>query len=447
MTVTTKTGDAMALLHSLDAKKRRPSSYRLLAMIWLVLSLMLAVITILLWMFSEAPSMNADINNAPLEESSNEVPALALGQKIDSLDELEQSVPPIDFETVIRDLRDYPKEFVDSRYLKKRKDKWTVQVMNVEQNSIITDYLKQRKDRSKFAYFRFSNDEKQTRYMLTYGVMSSPQEALGAAKLVDFNLPKNIRVIPESFKRYLSVVDKYERTDKVINLDRNRPRNVKLQPTKHQIPVKAEDTSPPKPTSSTGTLANSNTANATPTNTIRELANAEQSQLKQLPPIPSSTEETSVDNDSGDNVNSEVKNTTTATKAATNSTNQANAKNTTPATNTKAKTDNKSADKQQKTTQAKATANNSDAKTKNTENKKPAPKTTKPNNNEKNIKIEEPVSAPAKKQPEPIRRVPQQFVAPDTPAKEAPKPKEEIVRQPKPFVKQEASNFAEQNPE
>lgn len=439
----------MALLHSLDAKKRRPSSYRLLAMIWLVLSLMLAVITILLWMFSEAPSMNADINNAPLEESSNEVPALALGQKIDSLDELEQSVPPIDFETVIRDLRDYPKEFVDSRYLKKRKDKWTVQVMNVEQNSIITDYLKQRKDRSKFAYFRFSNDEKQTRYMLTYGVMSSPQEALGAAKLVDFNLPKNIRVIPESFKRYLSVVDKYERTDKVINLDRNRPRNVKLQPTKHQIPVKAEDTSPPKPTtSSTGTLANSNTANAdaTPTNTIRELANAEQSQLKQLPPIPSSTEETSVDNDSGDNVNSEAKNTTTATKAATNNTNQANAKNTTPATNTKAKTDNKSADKQQKTTQAKATANNSDAKTKNTENTKPAPKTTKPNN-EKNIKIEEPVSTPAKKQPEPIRRVPQQFVAPDTPAKEAPKPKEEIVRQPKPFVKQEASNFAEQNPE
>lgn len=437
----------MALLQTRDAKKR-PSSYRLLAMIWLVLSLMLAVITILLWMFSEAPSMNADINNAPLEESNSEVPALALGQNIDSLDELTHNVPPIDFETVIRDLRDYPKEFVDSRYLKKRKDKWTVQVMNVEQNSIITDYLKQRKDRDKFAYFRFSNDEKQTRYMLTYGVMSSPQEALGAAKLVDFNLPKNIRVIPESFKRYLSVVDKYERTDKVINLDRNRPRNIKLQPTKHQIPVKAE-TSQPKPTKSTSAEASADNipnVNQTRTNTIRELAktNAEQSQSKQLPALPS--DETITENDMADNGIDTASNVEKSSSIQANTTTTSATK---PATNTaKSNQDNKPAKTQKP--QTKPANNNTDSKAnKVADNKKSTPKSTsKPaqSKNSGSIKIEEPISTPDKKQPEQIRRVPQKFVAPETPAKEAPKPKEEKVRQPKPFVKQEASNFAEQNP-
>lgn len=51
--------------------------------------------------------------------------------------------------------------------------------------------------------------------MLTYGLMSSPQEAVGAAKLIDFRLPDDVRVLPEEISRYVSIIDNYERPDPI----------------------------------------------------------------------------------------------------------------------------------------------------------------------------------------------------------------------------------------
>ncbi|WP_350617252.1 hypothetical protein, partial [Pseudomonas sp. HY7a-MNA-CIBAN-0227] len=82
---------------------------------------------------------------------------------------------PINFDATVRDLRSYPDEFKDKRYLLANKGKWTVQVMNVAENEVIVSYLEGREDRAKFSYFRYLDDNNQVRYMLTYGLMSSPQ--------------------------------------------------------------------------------------------------------------------------------------------------------------------------------------------------------------------------------------------------------------------------------
>lgn len=213
-------------------------SYRRQALIWLVVTLLLGVVTALVWMLSQTPAMGAKIENAPISAPQVLTAELEQPLKIESLNELDTDVQPINFDATVRDLRNYPDEFKDKRYLLANKGKWTVQVMNVAENDVIVSYLEGREDRKKFSYFRYLDDENQVRYMLTYGLMSSPQEAVGAAKLIDFKLPADVRVLPEEINRYVSIIDNYERPDPVKDLSTKRTRAVNLRPTKREVPVR-----------------------------------------------------------------------------------------------------------------------------------------------------------------------------------------------------------------
>ncbi|WP_298910179.1 hypothetical protein [uncultured Psychrobacter sp.] len=212
--------------------------YRRQALIWLIATLLLGVFTALVWMFSQTPAMGAKIENEPISAPQASTDELEQPLKIESLHELDTDVQPISFDATVRDLRSYPDEFKDKRYLLANKGKWTVQVMNVAENDVIVSYLESREDREKFAYFRYLDENNQVRYMLTYGLMSSPQEAVGAAKLIDFKLPANVRVLPEEINRYVSIIDNYERPDPVKDLSTKRTRAVNLRPTKREVPVR-----------------------------------------------------------------------------------------------------------------------------------------------------------------------------------------------------------------
>ncbi|WP_201586626.1 hypothetical protein [Psychrobacter jeotgali] len=222
--------------------RQASKSYRRQALIWLMMTLILGVITALLWMFVQTPAIGTKIENAPIATPNVTVQELKQPLSIEALHELDTDVQPINFEDTVRDLRSYPDEFKDKRYLLANKGKWTVQVMNVAENDVIVSYLEGRKDRNKFSYFRYRDEDNQLRYMLTYGLMSSPQEAVGAAKLVDFGLPSDVRVIPEEINRYVSIIDNYERPEPLKDLSTKRSRSVKLQPTKREVPVRQETT-------------------------------------------------------------------------------------------------------------------------------------------------------------------------------------------------------------
>lgn len=213
-------------------------SYRRQALIWLMVTLLLAVITALVWMASQTPAIGTKIENAPIATPQATVSELEQPLSIESLHELDTDVQPINFEETIRDLRNYPDEFKDKGYLLANKGKWTVQVMNVAENDVIVSYLEGRKDRNKFAYFRYRDEDNQLRYMLTYGLMSSPQEAVGGAKLIDFGLPADVRVLAEEVNRYVSIIDNYERPQPIKDLSTKRTRSVNLKPTKREVPAR-----------------------------------------------------------------------------------------------------------------------------------------------------------------------------------------------------------------
>lgn len=220
-------------------------SYRRQALIWLLMTLLLGVVTALVWMFSQTPAVGARIENAPIAAPEALTTELKQPLKVEALHELDTDVQPINFEETVRDLRNYPDEFKDKRYLLANKGKWTVQVMNVGENDVIVSYLEGREDREKFSYFRYRDEDKQLRYMLIYGLMGSPQEAVGAAKLIDFGLPADVRVLPEEINRYVGIIDNYERPLPIKDLSTKRTRSVKLKPTQREVPVRPKP-KPPK---------------------------------------------------------------------------------------------------------------------------------------------------------------------------------------------------------
>lgn len=213
-------------------------SYRRQALIWLMMTLLLGVVTALIWMFSQTPAIGAKIENKPISAPEELSTELKQPLSIDALHELDTDVQPINFEDTIRDLRNYPDEFKDKSFLVANKGKWTVQVMNVAEHEVIVSYLDGRNDRDKFSYFRYRDGNDQIRYMLTYGLMSSPQEAAGAAKLIDFGLPANVRVLPEEINRYVGIIDNYERPKPIKDLSTRRSRTVRLQPTQDEVAMR-----------------------------------------------------------------------------------------------------------------------------------------------------------------------------------------------------------------
>ena len=228
-------------------------SYRRQALIWLVMTVLLGVATALVWMFSQTPAVGARIENAPIAAPEALITELKQPLAVEALHELDTDVQPINFEETVRDLRNYPDEFKDKRYLMANKGKWTVQVMNVGENDVIVSYLEGREDREKFSYFRYRDEDKQLRYMLIYGLMGSPQEAVGAAKLVDFGLPADVRVLPEEINRYVGIIDNYERPLPIKDLSTKRTRSVRLKPTQREVPVRPKPQAPKREQQATGT--------------------------------------------------------------------------------------------------------------------------------------------------------------------------------------------------
>lgn len=222
----------------------RLSYFRFQAKVWLFFVGLFALLWAVLWW--QVDETEAKV----LTQKQKQGQTVAMPTKIERMTELYQEVAPVKFETITRDLRSYPAEFKDKKYFDPHSKKWAVQVMDVAEHKVITDYLDTRPNREKFAYFRYNDTNNKPRYILTYGIWSSAPEAIGAAKLTEFNLPPTAELKVEEIRRYLDIIDEYERIDGGDG-GKNQPREIKLSPTNYEIPVapihRLHDTTPPKP--------------------------------------------------------------------------------------------------------------------------------------------------------------------------------------------------------
>lgn len=99
-------------------------------------------------------------------------------------------------------------EFKGQDFFEEHSNQWTIQVMNVTQETVVKNYLAKRPDRDKFYYFRYVEKGQPDYYIVTYGAFSTVPEALGAMQKMNFELPDSMKVEPKRFHDFQShIVD------------------------------------------------------------------------------------------------------------------------------------------------------------------------------------------------------------------------------------------------
>lgn len=195
---------------------------------WLIFAAIAGAVTITTWVAS-AVKPAANLKKTAVQAAVAADPLIKLSQQ--NPNEMATAVKPITFDAVVRDMRNYPPQFTDSRYLKANAVKWVIQIMNVAEHEVVTDYLKGREDKDNFKYFRIVDDNNQARYIVTYGAYNSKSEAEAAIPTVDFGLPSNVTPFTEEIRSYLAQVDEYEVNAPISNLGSKAPKEVKLHST------------------------------------------------------------------------------------------------------------------------------------------------------------------------------------------------------------------------
>lgn len=162
-----------------------------------------------------------------------------------TLGTLTQEVPVLDLSTKDIPAGVHAPEFRGVAFIDANAKKWTVQLMNVSQETVITEYLATRSDRNKFYYFRTTQDDTD-RFVLTYGNVNSVQEAMRLMQSVDFALPESIKAFPERFASYENLVTDQGSDERLIGgANAQKYRQVLLKPV--LIPSISDDPSVAQP--------------------------------------------------------------------------------------------------------------------------------------------------------------------------------------------------------
>lgn len=209
---------------------RRPWARILL---WLILAVLLGMATLIVW------------TKIKRLQPKDRVPAVAVNQepKMATMQELlsrftpdlgfsTDTVPPLDPNRKGSIAARHSPEFRDNKFLEAQRNNWTLQVMNVTRESVVVDYLSKRSDRSQFHYFQYVDSDKQTHFILTYGVYGSMNQAMDDLNRVSFDLPGSVRAFPERLRNYLPLAARNTSNDGKLEESQDRPRRVILKPVR-----------------------------------------------------------------------------------------------------------------------------------------------------------------------------------------------------------------------
>ncbi len=176
------------------------------AWIWLVLGISLLVSCVATWFWIQQHTRVVK-PVAPQEDTETLVDTLKDASEGFSqhLGELTQAVPLLDLTTKQAISGKHSPEFRGSTFVSTQAQAWTLQVMNVTEEAVITDYLSHRSDRSQFYYMRLNNKKKES-FVLVYGLFNTVQTAMGALQTVNFDLPASVKAFPERFSSYKDLV-------------------------------------------------------------------------------------------------------------------------------------------------------------------------------------------------------------------------------------------------
>ena len=195
--------------------------------IWLILGVSFLLLSAILWIWLQ---LAARVTKENSFKDTDAVPMVATVERFPaSLGSLTDIVAVLDLSKVFNKPDSaHSAEFQSSAFIGTHESNWTLQLMNVSQENVITDFLTKRSDRTRFQYFRYRKNENDERFILTYGAFTTVETAMGALQTMNFGLPDSVRVFPERFSSYKPFVS--DSNDVVTSDSVHMQRRVNLRP-------------------------------------------------------------------------------------------------------------------------------------------------------------------------------------------------------------------------
>jgi hypothetical protein len=203
---------------------------------WLICGISLLLMSAILWIWLQ---LAARVTKENTFTNVDTVPTVATTDRFPAnLGSLTDIVPVLDL-TKVADKQDstHSPEFQAAAFIAANESNWTLQVMNVSQETVINDFLAKRSDRARFQYFRYHKNDKDESFILTYGAFTTVETAMGALQTMNFGLPDSVKAFPERFSTYKPFVS--DSDDAVANDSATMQRQVKLRPVAIPPPMDA----------------------------------------------------------------------------------------------------------------------------------------------------------------------------------------------------------------
>ncbi len=195
--------------------------------IWLIGGIFILFVSAILWIWLQLAARVTKENS--FTDTDAAIPKVTIIDRFPAnLGSLTDIVPVLDLSKVAdKQESTHSPEFQTAAFIGTHESEWTLQVMNVSQESVVTDFLAKRSDRARFQYFHYRKGEKDESYILTYGAFTTVETAMGAMRTMDFGLPSSVQTFPERFSTYKPFVSA---NDDAVNDSANMQRQVKLRP-------------------------------------------------------------------------------------------------------------------------------------------------------------------------------------------------------------------------
>lgn len=98
-------------------------------------------------------------------------------------------------------------EFRGTKFIQANAKASTIELMSFGKEEVIRDFLKQRKDRKNFIYFRLVDEDEPDRYILAYGIYKNEAAAQFSLEHLHLGLPASVKPHVQNIAEYVSNVN------------------------------------------------------------------------------------------------------------------------------------------------------------------------------------------------------------------------------------------------
>ena len=172
---------------------------------WLLVALGCIFVALVFWAMNDSDELQdiekEDLSDIPMQIQPQKVAATT------DLGMLNNNVKPLDLTVRTVTVTHHDAEFKGTKFIQSHKRDWTIEVFRASDENSIRNYLRTRKDRKDFMYFRLSGQNVAEQYVLAYGTFSRESEARAQLLQLNFDLPASVKpnLVPlSSYANYVN---------------------------------------------------------------------------------------------------------------------------------------------------------------------------------------------------------------------------------------------------